>query len=47
MVNENVVNKNSTKSPELLAKYCDLLLKKGNKNVEFAELEAKLNQIVS
>lgn len=47
VVNENTINKNSTKSPELLAKYCDLLLKKGNKNIEEAELEDKLNQIIT
>lgn len=41
-----MVNKNATKSPELLAKYCDILLKKGNKNMEDSELEEKLNQIV-
>ncbi len=46
IVNENEVNKNATKTPELLAKYCDILLKKGNKNVEDNELEEKLNQIV-
>jgi hypothetical protein len=46
IVNENPVTKNSTKTPELLAKYCDLLLKKGNKNIEENELEEKLNQIV-
>jgi len=46
VVNENSVNKNSTKSPELLAKYCDVLLKKGNKNVEENQIEEKLNQII-
>jgi len=46
VVNENVLNKNATKSPELLAKYCDVLLKKGNKNVEETQLEEKLNQII-
>lgn len=46
IVNENSLSKTSTKSPELLAKYCDLLLKKGNKNLEDNELEEKLNQIV-
>jgi len=46
IVNENPINKNTTKSPELLAKYCDLLLKKGNKNLEENQLEEKLNQII-
>lgn len=36
----------SSKSPELLAKYCDLLLKKSSKNPEEAELEDTLNQLV-
>lgn len=34
------------KSPELLARYCDLLLKKSNKNPEDQELEDILNQVV-
>ncbi|KOB70482.1 putative SCF complex protein cul-1 [Operophtera brumata] len=37
----------SSKSPELLAKYCDLLLKKSSKNPEEAELEDTLNQVAS
>ena len=37
----------SSKSPELLARYCDLLLKKSSKNPEEAELEDTLNQVVS
>ncbi|XP_051154665.1 cullin-1 [Leptopilina boulardi] len=36
----------SSKSPELLAKYCDLLLKKSSKNPEEAELEDTLNQVM-
>ena len=36
----------SSKSPELLARYCDLLLKKSAKNPEEAELEDTLNQVV-
>ena len=32
---------------ELLAKYCDHLLKKSSKNPEEAELEDTLNQVVS
>lgn len=34
----------SSKSPELLAKYCDLLLKKSSKNAEESELEECLSQ---
>ncbi|PRP88079.1 cullin-2 [Planoprotostelium fungivorum] len=36
----------SSKSPEFLAKYCDILLKKSNKNLEESELDEKLNQII-
>lgn len=36
----------SSKSPELLAKYCDLLLKKTSKIHEEVELEETLNQVV-
>ena len=36
----------SSKSPELLAKYCDVLLKKSSKNPEEAELEDTLNQVM-
>lgn len=49
-INANAVTKlanSSSKSPELLAKYCDLLLKKSSKNPEEAELEDTLNQVVS
>ncbi|KAK9686823.1 Cullin family [Popillia japonica] len=48
-INANAVTKlanSSTKSPELLAKYCDLLLKKSSKNPEEAELEDTLNQVM-
>lgn len=47
-INNNSVTKHpnsSSKSPELLAKYCDLLLKKSSKNPEEAELEDTLNQV--
>ncbi|EGC32378.1 hypothetical protein DICPUDRAFT_57147 [Dictyostelium purpureum] len=44
--NQNHITKNTTKSPELLAKYCDMLLKKGNKQHEEVELEEKLGQII-
>ena len=47
-VNRNVVCKSaSTKSPELLAKYADSLLRKSAKSAEEADLENKLTQIVS
>lgn len=48
-INSNAVTKaanSSSKSPELLAKYCDVLLKKSAKNPEEAELEDTLNQVV-
>ncbi|PNF34275.1 Cullin-1 [Cryptotermes secundus] len=47
-INSNAVTRqanSSSKSPELLAKYCDLLLKKSSKNPEEAELEDTLNQV--
>lgn len=49
-INSNAVTKlanSSSKSPELLAKFCDLLLRKSSKNPEEAELEDTLNQVVS
>ncbi|XP_030369017.1 cullin homolog 1 [Scaptodrosophila lebanonensis] len=47
-INTNVVTNAHTasKSPELLAKYCDLLLKKSAKNPEDKELEDNLNQVM-
>ena len=48
-INNNHVTRKanaSSKSPELLAKYCDHLLKKSSKNPEEAELEDTLNQVV-
>ena len=48
-INNNAVTRaagNSSKSPELLARYCDILLKKSSKNPEEAELEDTLNQVV-
>lgn len=48
-INNNFVTKvtnMSSKSPELLARYCDLVLKKNSKNLEEAELEDTLNQII-
>lgn len=48
-INTNAVtiaSKSTSKSPELLAKYCDLLLRKSSKNPEEAELEDTLNQVM-
>merc|ERR1711902_427884 len=48
-INNSAVTKHasqSSKSPELLAKYCDILLKKSSKNPEEAELEDTLNQVM-
>ncbi|XP_001361477.3 cullin homolog 1 [Drosophila pseudoobscura] len=47
-INSNVVTAANTasKSPELLAKYCDILLKKSSKNPEDKELEDNLNQVM-
>uniref|UniRef100_S4RHY5 Cullin-1 n=1 Tax=Petromyzon marinus TaxID=7757 RepID=S4RHY5_PETMA len=48
-INTNAVTKmaqTSSKSPELLARYCDSLLKKSSKNPEEAELEDTLNQVM-
>lgn len=47
-VNRNEVCKSgSSKSPELLAKYCDVLLRKSSTGVEEAELEDTLTQIMT
>ena len=40
-------SQNPSKSPELLAAYCHMLLKKSNKNLEEAELEEALNQMLT
>lgn len=47
-INSNVVTQanSASKSPELLAKYCDILLKKSSKNPEEKELEDNLNQVM-
>uniref|UniRef100_A0A131YPM7 Cullin-1 n=1 Tax=Rhipicephalus appendiculatus TaxID=34631 RepID=A0A131YPM7_RHIAP len=48
-INNNAVTRlanSSSKSPELLAKYCDILLKKSSKNPEESELEDTLNQVM-
>ena len=47
-VNRNKVCKTgSTRSPELLAKYTDTLLKKSGKSAEEADLEASLSQVMT
>jgi len=46
-INKNKAANTASKSPELLAKYCDALLKKSSKNPEDAELEETLNQIMT
>jgi cullin 1 len=46
-LNRNAVCKtSSSKSPELLAKFCDSLLRKSNKGSEEAEVEELLNNVV-
>ncbi|TIA90432.1 hypothetical protein E3P99_01575 [Wallemia hederae] len=48
VVNRNAATGTSTtKSPELIAKHADSLLKKGNKQTEEAELEHALNQVMT
>lgn len=49
-INNNNVTKlsgSNSKPPELMAKYCDSLLKKSAKNPEEAELEEKLRQVIT
>lgn len=49
-INNNNVTKSTdslTKPPELMAKYCDLLLRKSARNPEEAELEEKLRQVIT
>ncbi|KAI9593415.1 Cullin [Syncephalis fuscata] len=47
-INRNkVCNTGTSKSPELLAKYCDTLLKKSAKNPEEGELEALLTNVMT
>lgn len=49
-INNNNVTKLSdsiSKPPELMAKYCDLLLRKSARNPEEAELEEKLKQVIT
>ncbi len=45
-MNENALNESNTRTPELLAKYCDVLLKKGKSTLEEKQLEDKLSQTV-
>ncbi|KAI8912953.1 Cullin [Powellomyces hirtus] len=47
-VNRNIVcEKSSSKSPELLAKHCDSLLKKGSKITDEHEVEEVLNSVMT
>ncbi|KAJ3045243.1 hypothetical protein HDV00_011115 [Rhizophlyctis rosea] len=47
-VNRNAVCvTGSTKSPELLAKYCDQLLKKANKTSDEADIDVQLNKVMT
>ncbi|KAK9338533.1 Cullin [Lipomyces starkeyi] len=47
-INRNkVCSQSSSKSPELLAKYSDALLKKSGKSAEDSDLDAKLNDIMT
>jgi len=48
-INNNEITKisnSSSKSPELLARYCDVLLKKSTKNVDDSELDESLSQVM-
>jgi hypothetical protein len=42
VLNDNCIAKETTKSPELIAKYSDIVLKKGNKHLDETEIETKL-----
>jgi len=46
-INKNKICNQKVKSPELLARYCDALLKKSNKIAESSEIEERLKDIVS
>ena len=45
--NSNAACDKSTRSPELLASYCDQLLKKNNKDADADSVESSLEQLVS
>lgn len=48
-INNNAITRagnSANKSPELLARYCDLLLKKSSKIIQESELEETLNRVV-
>ncbi|CAF3953992.1 unnamed protein product [Rotaria sordida] len=48
-INNNTITQTAgitTKSSELLARYCDVLLRRGNKTVEETDLEEKFNEIM-
>ena len=46
-INKNKICNQKVKSPELLARYCDGLLKKSNKIAESSEIEERLKDIVN
>ncbi|XP_065666298.1 cullin-2 isoform X3 [Hydra vulgaris] len=47
VVNHKLDAKKPCKSPELLAKYCDSLLKKNTKNFPETEIDEKLNNVIT
>ncbi|KJE88376.1 Cullin 1a [Capsaspora owczarzaki ATCC 30864] len=46
IINDTAKSKSAGKAPELLAAFCDQLLKKSNKNQSEAEIEEKLQQVI-
>jgi len=46
-INKNKICNQKVKSPELLARYCDGLLKKSNKIAESSEIEERLKDIIT
>lgn len=46
-VNANAATTTSTRSPELLASYCDQLLRKTNRDLDAESLEAALNRVMT
>jgi len=46
-INKNKICNQKVKSPELLARYCDALLKKSNKIAESSEIEERLKDIIT
>jgi len=46
IVNYRIGSKKQCKSPEMLAKYCDSLLKKSTKHLSELEIDARLNNVI-